>query len=334
MRRSVAPPPVHLWAFTAGGRRRTAGNAAHPREASYTSLPSPRYRFHAVAANDGVSSTAGASLDCTIERASNQTWWLFGLVTTAIALAPAGAAVVWQCRRGRLAAERAQTRFDAMLAERTRVARELHDTLLSDLAGVAMQLKAGARRAKASGGDASAVVELLSELSAQVQRTHIEARHSVTAMRTAPAALPPLHERLVDAARRTFAETGISARVEHAGFPRPYAPAVESDILGIATEAMTNAREHAVCRTVTVTCSYAPRSLRVRVRDDGRGFDASQATPTGHWGMIGMRERAESIGATLAVTTAPGAGTEVTIDVPGEEDRRTWWARALSFGRG
>lgn len=305
-------------------------DAGGRREAFYTNLPPGRYRFHVIAANDdGVWNTVGASLDFTIEPAWDQTWWFFALVATAIATAAAGAALVWQRRRSRLAVERTQARFDAMLDERTRVARELHDTLLGDMAGVAMQLSAGARRAEASGGAHAPIVELLSALSTQVQRSLVEARRSVTAMRTSPDELPPLHEQLANVAHRTFAETRIAARVEHVGSPRPYPPNVESEIVGIATEAMTNARHHAGCQTVTITCSYTPRELHVRVRDDGRGFDPARATPAGHWGLVGMRERAASIGAKLSVTSAERAGTDVVLVVPGGPGRWTWWNRAV-----
>jgi signal transduction histidine kinase len=240
------------------------------------------------------------------------------LAATIVALTPAGAVVAWQRRRNRLATERTQARFEAMLAERTRVARELHDTLLGDMAGVAMQLSAGAKRVDTLGSAPDGVGELLSTLSTQVQRTLVEARHSVSAMRAVPGQLPPLHEQLATAAQRTLGEADMKVRVEHAGQPRPYPPTVETEIVGIATEAMTNARNHAGCQKMTVTCSYGPRTLEVRVRDNGRGFDASQAAPAGHWGLVGMRERAVSIGATLSVSSSPGTGTEVVIAVPVE----------------
>ena len=371
MRTNTVPPPVHLRALTAEGRRYPAGgdtlrlpprtrslsvaytayslavpervrfryrlegldtawhDAGGRREAFFTNLPPGRYRFRVIAANeDGVWNTAGASLAFTIRPAWNQTWWFRALVLAALVALPAAAALAWQRRRGRRAAERTQARFDAMLAERTRVARELHDTLLGDMAGVAMQLSAGARRAETSGAGPG-VVELLTSLGAQVQHAMVEARRSVTGMRASPADLPPLHERLAEVAGRTFAGTEIAARVEHAGAPRPLEPAVADEIVGIAAEAMANARKHAGCRSVTVACRYEPRALRVSVRDDGRGFDPSRGPPEGHWGLVGMRERASSVGAVLGVTSAPGAGTEVVLDLPLDEKRRRWWRRLV-----
>jgi signal transduction histidine kinase len=85
---------------------------------------------------------------------------------------------------------------------------------------------------------------------------------------------------------------------------------------------------------VTVACDYSPRGLRVRVRDDGRGFDPSRTAPAGHWGLAGMRERAASIGAALAVASAPGEGTEVGLVLPGGEGRPRWWARLAPLRRG
>jgi signal transduction histidine kinase len=86
------------------------------------------------------------------------------------------------------------------------------------------------------------------------------------------------------------------------------------------------------CRTVWVICDYGPRELRVGVRDDGQGFDPSQATPVGHWGLIGMRERAASIEARLTVTSAPGAGTEVVLILPERSGWSGFWRRLVRMG--
>ena len=100
------------------------------------------------------------------------------------------------------------------------------------------------------------------------------------------------------------------------GAERAYPATLEAEIVGIAGEAMANARNHSGCRTVWVTCGYDPGELRVSVRDDGEGFDSSQATPTGHWGLIGMRERAASIGASLTVTSARALAPRCSSSCP------------------
>ncbi len=211
-------------------------------------------------------------------------------------------------------------RFEAILAERSRVARELHDTLLGDLAGVVLQLEAGAGRLAAGDSNTAAVAGLLSTLGSQARQALAQTRESVLAMRTSSDARL-IHDQLASAAQRTFSETEIVVHLTETGTARPYPPTVEAEIVGIAGEAMANARRHSGCRTVWVTCSYDPRELRISMRDDGQGFDSSQATPVGHWGLIGMRERATSIGARLTFTSTPGAGTEVVLVVP---DRSGW----------
>ncbi len=97
---------------------------------------------------------------------------------------------------------------------------------------------------------------------------------------------------------------------------RRYAPAVEAEALRIAGEALANARKHAACRAVRVTCAYGRRALRLEVRDDGRGFDPDRAAANGHFGLVGMRERAGAIGARLTVESAPGRGTAVRLELP------------------
>jgi signal transduction histidine kinase len=138
------------------------------------------------------------------------------------------------------------------------------------------------------------------------------------------AQVSPLHEKLATAAQRTFAETPVVVDVDHTGSPRSYAPSVEAEILAIASEAMTNAHNHSACSTITIHCDYTSRSVRVHVRDDGLGFDPESATPSGHWGLVGMRERATLIGATFSIASAPGSGTDVSIVAPENNSRRPW----------
>ncbi len=128
---SLAIPDRVRFKYRLEGLQDTWQDAGSRREAFFTNLAPGRYRFRVIAANDdGVWNTTGASLAFAIAPAWNQTWWFLGLVAFTLLTTPAIAAVAWQRRRGRLAAARTQARFEAILAERTRVARELHDTLL------------------------------------------------------------------------------------------------------------------------------------------------------------------------------------------------------------
>jgi signal transduction histidine kinase len=141
-----------------------------------------------------------------------------------------------------------------------------------------------------------------------------------------------LHDQLARVAQRSFAETEIVVHLTQTGTASPYPPAVEAELVSIAGEAMTNARRHSGCRIVWVACAYDSRALRMAVRDDGGGFDPMQASPKGHWGLVGMRERASAIGARLTITSAPGAGTEVVLVLP---ERSAWlalWRRLFRRG--
>jgi signal transduction histidine kinase len=281
-------------------------------EAVYTRPGPGTYTFRVMAANEsGVWSAPIASAPFTVLPSFYQTRWFAALVAGGVVTLGWLAYALRVRYITRLVVARAEERAD----ERVRIARELHDTLLGDMAGLAMQLSAVERRAEGAGTDAP-IVQALATLKGQVQRTLVEARQAVTAMRSAPDELLPLHDRLAEVARRVFAGTEIAAHVQHAGAPRPLAPDAEAELVAVVTEAMTNARRHADCRTVVVALTYTPQELRVRIHDDGRGFDPSGAAPDGHWGLVGMRERAASIGAMLAVTSARGGGTEVVLVVP------------------
>jgi signal transduction histidine kinase len=331
---SLAVPDRVRFKYRLEGLQDIWQDAGSRREAFFTNLPPGRYRFHVIASNDdGVWNTAGASLAFTIAPAWNQTWWFLGLVALTLLTTPAIAAVAWQRRRARLAAARAQTRFEAILAERTRVARELHDTLLNGLAGVALQLEAGAGRLAAGDSNAATVANLLSALGAQTRQTLAETRQFVLAMRT-PSNAGLLHDQLGGAAQRTFGETEIVVHLTQTGTAHPYPPAVEAELVSIASEAMTNARRHSGCRTVWVACAYDSRALRMGVRDDGGGFDPMQGSPKGHWGLVGMRERASAIGARLTITSAPGAGTEVVLVLPERSGWPVLWRRLVRRGDG
>jgi signal transduction histidine kinase len=286
-----------------------------PRVATYTQLRPGRYRFRVRAWNeDGVPSAGEATLALRVLPAWYQTWWSQGLGLAAVAAAGAGGA--WSVAR--LRQQRVEAARRATLAERSRVARELHDTLLSAVAGIAMRLDAATMRAarEVPPTSGSADASMLAEMRDAAYRTLSDARRSVTDLRTLGHGALPLCAVLAQAGQRIFAESGVDARVECEGAECPYPAALEEQVVRVATEAMTNALKHAGCRTVVTTCTYTPRELRVRVRDDGRGFDPALTGEVGHWGMMGMRERAAVIGARLTVKSAPGRGTDVLLVVP------------------
>ncbi|MEO8337017.1 MAG: triple tyrosine motif-containing protein, partial [bacterium] len=343
-------PPVHIEEITVGGNRLAADEALHiapnpervtihftaasprmpervrlqfrldgvdpgwvesgaARVATYTQLRPGRYQFRVRAWNeDGVPSVGEATLALRVMPTWYQSWWAVVLaVALAVAVGAAGASAVAGARR-----RRAEAELRATVAERVRVARELHDTLLSGVAGIAMRLDAAATRAASPAG---LDVAVLADVREQAYNTLDEARRAVVAMRASADELVPFWSLLAAAARRVFADSGVHTSVTHSGTPRRFPAAVEAEVVRVATEALVNARKHAACRTVTVTCAFDRDALRVRIADDGRGFDPALVRAEGHWGLTGMRERADAIGAHLTITSSPGRPTQVVITV-------------------
>lgn len=236
--------------------------------------------------------------------------------------ARAAAAAAKRARARRRAHERAlEARFAGVLEERTRMAREIHDTLLQGFTGITLQLEAVMHKLTREPDRAKATVERILALA---DKTLADARQAVWDMRAPALRAKSLAEALHNIARRAAdgAPPNVSFRL--AGTPRPLEPAVEMALFRIAQEAVANALKHATASTVQLELAYERRVTRLVVRDDGAGFDPTDtATARGaHWGLVGMRERAENIGAHFAVTSARDQGTEVTVVVRSRERAR------------
>jgi two-component system NarL family sensor kinase len=228
-----------------------------------------------------------------------------------------GALVSLAVERTRLAARSAQL---AALEERNRLAREIHDTLAQSLAAIAMRLETADVLAESSGDGASSarLGDVVRHALALTRSTLDEARRSVLELRAAP-----LEGRtLVDALRelgnefRNASGRGLDVEVtcddsEHRALP----PAIEIGLYRIAREALTNVVRHANAARATIALEGSDRVVRMRIADDGVGFDPSTVTP-GRYGLIGANERARLLGGTLRVESAPGAGTTIEVEVP------------------
>jgi signal transduction histidine kinase/ligand-binding sensor domain-containing protein len=283
-------------------------DAGTARSVSYTNLHPGRYRFRVTASNDdGVWSEQGAALDLRVLPAFYETPWFYGL--TALALAAAGWGAV------RLRQRRLERRFSLVLAERTRMAREIHDTLLQGFTGLTLQLQAIAGLVTRAPERAKEHMERILSLA---DKTLVDARQAVWDMRTPELQTSSLAEALDDVARHAANGGAVDVRFRLTGAPRPLSPAAEMALFRIGQEAVANAVKHADARAVDVELAYEPRATRLIVRDDGRGFDVddSYTARGGHWGLLGMRERADQIGARLTITSADGQGTEVTVIAP------------------
>jgi PAS domain S-box-containing protein len=214
--------------------------------------------------------------------------------------------------------ERARTlkaRYEAMLAERTRMARELHDTLLSGFTGVTLKLLAASHRMTLAPDDAT----VLDDMIGLAEKVLKEARRAIWDIRSEPGthhdALLPQLRAFVD---ETTQGTGITTRYAVRGVPKTLPPAVMDAALRIAREAVVNTVKHAGARRLDIRVSFQAHRVRLVVADDGRGFVVAPdpGAYAGHWGLTGMRERAGEIGARLTIRSATGLGTRIALNIP------------------
>lgn len=278
------------------------------RIAYYTNLRPGSYTFRVIASNnDGVWNETGAAFSLYLKPYFYQTYWFYAVCLAVLIM------LAWLLFRLRLRGMQAQ--FSAVLAERTRIAREIHDNLAQEMSGISVQLEVVARTMPS---EATAAMTHLDRARRQVRHGLAEARRYVWELRSPTLENTDLPTALAETARRLTHETSIQAQVEVNGTFRPLAQAVEDNLLRIGQEAMNNAVKHAQAQRIFVNLIFDARRVQLIVRDDGRGFDSRVAGngKAGHFGLIGMKERAEQIGGTLSIQSTDGSGTEVVADVP------------------
>ena len=281
------------------------------RQAFYTDLRPGTYRFRVMGSNnDGVWNTTGASLSFAIAPAWYQTRWLWAICAAGILFAG------WFWSRWRLhrIAGALAARFDERLAERTHLARELHDTLLQTIQGSKMV----ADDALDSSKDPAEVRQALVRLSTWLARAIEEGRRALNSLRTSTVETNDLGAALCRAAEECRGLGPIEVACSVIGTAREMHPIVRDEIFRIGYEAIRNACVHSQGARLEVTLEYA-EGVQLRVSDDGVGIDPqiAQRGRESHFGLQGMRERATRIGAQLTILTSHGSGTEVTLIVPG-----------------
>jgi signal transduction histidine kinase len=290
-------------------------DAGTRRQAFYTDLPPGKYSFRVIAANrDGAWNESGAKLDFSIAPAYYQTDWFRGLCAILLLLlAWAG----YQLRIRRLHRQFEMT-LDARVAERTRIARDLHDTLLQSFHGLLLRFQTALDLLPDRSSEAKQVLASAIDQAAEAVTEGRDAvqglRSSVTEMNDLAESIRALGEEL---AQQNSAETVL--RLEVQGAARALHPVVRDEVFRIAGEALRNAFHHAAAKQIEVELRYDERQLRVRVRDDGKGIDPQVLRaegPEGHFGLRGMRERAKLAGGKLAVWSGLDAGTEVELSIP------------------
>jgi signal transduction histidine kinase/ligand-binding sensor domain-containing protein len=281
-------------------------DAGQRRVAYYTNLPAGNYRFHVVAYEmDDPRNAAEQILNIHWQPHFYQTAWFLALC----ALAAMTLAWVWY----RLHVRNIRQRFAAVLEERNRLAREMHDTLIQGCVGVSALLEAAssAREVSPSISD-----ELLDRARNEVRAAVDEARLAVWNLRQGSGeGLAPAVSQL---ARRTERETGIPVKFESSGVPLALGAEGERSLLMVIREALQNALRHAAPKNLLIRLSFNRSGLQVEIEDDGCGFDPSiiQSSNGRHYGLIGMRERAEKLGGDFLLTSSPGKGTQVRLSVP------------------
>ncbi len=278
------------------------------RIAYYTNLRPGAYTFRVIASNnDGVWNETGAAFALYLKPYFYQTYWFYTVCLFALGM------LAWLLFRLRVRGMQAQ--FGAVLAERTRIAREIHDNLAQEMSGISVQLEVVARTMPPG---ADAAMTYLDRARRQVRHGIAEARRYVWELRSPTLENNDLPTALAETARRLTHETAIQAQVEVNGTFRPLAHTVEDNLLRIGQEAINNAVKHAQAQRIFVNLLFDTRRVQLIVRDDGCGFDnqAARNETAGHFGLIGMRERAEQIGGTLSIHSTNGTGTEVVADVP------------------
>lgn len=308
---SMADPARVLFRYRLDGYDTAWSNPTPSREAAYTNLGPGPYRFRVMARNaDGVWSLAEAATAISIAPRFWQTWWFLGV---GVCVLSAGAIGLFRLRTYQLTTE-LNMRFDERLQERTRIAQELHDTLLQGFLGACMKLEVALDRVP----DNSPARSALDGVLGLMRRVIDEGRNTVRGLRPPETESEYLEDVFSRMAEEVGGPQGTEFRVVVDGEPRALSAALRDEAYRIGREAVVNAYKHSGATLIEVALEYAHHQFSIRVRDNGRGIDADVLRDgrEGHWGLPGMRERAERIGARLTLWSGTSAGTEVVFVVP------------------
>jgi signal transduction histidine kinase len=285
--------------------------AGSRRQAFYNDLAPRKYRFRVMACNNnGVWNEAGASLEFSIAPVYYQTtaFWV------SCAAAFLGLLGVLYRLRLRQVAGKLSLLYNERLGERTRIARDLHDTLLQSLAGVSLQLH-GISKLAASAPEKTA--PMIDNVRQQVDSAFREARLKVYNLRSPSLEGQGLAEALSEFVERMGPTATARCSFTLSGEPCACTPEVEEELLRIAQEATNNANRHAQAKEIRITLEYVENSLTLSITDDGCGFDLEEGyRKTGHWGLKNMQERAVQLRGKCKITTAAGSGTQIEVRVP------------------
>ena len=329
---SFAEPQKVRFRYELEGRDRGWQDPGTRRQAFYTDLPPGKYRFRVVACNNsGVWNEAGASLDFSIAPAWYQTNW-FRVASAATFLL-----LLWFVYQLRLRQLRHQFSIglEARVNERTRIARDLHDTLLQSFHGLLLRLQTASNLLPTRPDDAKRKLDGAID---QASQAIAEGRDAVQSLRSSTVvtndlavAIRTLGEELAGAGSIEKAPV-FEVAVE--GDPKELRPIVRDEVYRIAGEALRNAFRHAQATRIEVDIRYSSHDLRLRIRDNGKGIDPQllgNQGRVGHFGLHGMRERAKLMGGNVELWSNVGSGTEIELTIPAAKAYETHAARLSSW---
>jgi ligand-binding sensor domain-containing protein/signal transduction histidine kinase len=283
-------------------------DASSRRVAYYTNLPPGRYRFRVAAFEmNNPGQISERSVEIVQRPHFYRSPWFLGCCLMLLG------ATVWGGHEIRI--RQVHARFQAVLNERNRLAREMHDTLIQGCAGVSALLEAHSSLAETEPSDKDS---LLSCARAQLRTSINEAREAVWDLRHADGSATTIGPILETMTQQVSREFGVPVEYRMAGRPFDLDQSTAHELLMVVREALHNAVRHGQPSEVQVGIDFGKNQFSVQVRDDGRGFDPAtvSASSNGHYGLIGMRERVNRIGGTLALKSQAGVGTELTLHVP------------------
>jgi signal transduction histidine kinase/ligand-binding sensor domain-containing protein len=314
---SLVASQMNLFRYQLEGHDRGWQSVGNRRQSFYNDLPPGNYRFRVVASNNsGVWNEQGAALDFSIAPAYWQTTW-FRAACVAVFLT-----VLWALYQLRLRqiVQAINARLEERVGERTRIARDLHDTLLQGFQGLLLRFQTARELLRTHPAEAEKALESAIDQTAQVIT---EGRQAVQGLRASTVERNDLARAITtlgeEIAAEASSDTSVGLHVEVEGTARSLHPIVRDEIYRIVGEALRNAFRHAGAKQIEVELRYDERQLRLRIRDDGKGIDPKFLTDegrAGHFGLLGMRERAKLVRGKLTVWSAPDSGTEIELSVP------------------
>jgi len=293
-------------------------------QAFYTRLSPGRYRFSVIAANnDGVWNRDGATLDFVIPPTFVQSRAFLALLVLGLLVLGGGAFYL----RHRLTARRITQQYEERMAERERIARELHDTLLQNVQALVLKFHTLSQTLP----DAAARSQVAEAID-RAEQVVVESRERIMDLRTARSS-DDLAQRLSVAADFTGATAKPELRVTTLGETRQLTPSALDEVTQIGSEAIRNAVRHSGGNLVNVEIAFEPSAFRLVVQDDGVGIAdgrLARAEQAGHYGVVGMRERAQRLNGDLRVESSGGTRIELTIPPRQAYGERSWlaWLRA------